>query len=171
VVCEIESERQTYAEVLEQEVKQVLRMVRAFPADRFERRDPECGVSARDLARELASHVRRIEEIACGRRQDAGSADTDSRGGILREIEAVFLGTYMTLDAMPAARWTEVIPSPAGLAPWQHARRGELMWLALRELARHIRHLAFHLGGAGGDDEPGREARLLGPFEELAVGA
>ena len=40
---ELSSERQAFAEVLEHEIKKVVRMVRAFPTARFERHHPECG--------------------------------------------------------------------------------------------------------------------------------
>lgn len=36
------------------------------------------------------------------------------------------------------------MPAPRGLAPWAHARRGELLWMALRELIRHSRHFSVH---------------------------
>src|SRR5262245_54391150 len=64
---ELHSERQAYVEVLEHEVKKVVRMIRAFPPAAFEQRDPDCARSPRELAAEFETHVRRIEELATGR--------------------------------------------------------------------------------------------------------
>ena len=165
MVHEMQTERQAYAEVLEHEVKKVLRMLRTFPADRFERLMPESGASPRDLARDFAVQVRRIHELISGRRSEDGARATHTRAGIMLELETEYLGAYLALDAMPPFRWSEVVPAPARLAPWRQARRGELLWLALRELARHARRLSLH--GAG----PGRSAHDMATLESMTVGA
>ena len=36
--------RQAYAQVLAHELKRVVRMLRAFPAERFDAREPGCGL-------------------------------------------------------------------------------------------------------------------------------
>lgn len=64
---EMHSERQVYAKMLDHEVKQVVRMLRAFPVEQFELRHRKCAHSARELAAESVAHVRGIEEIVYGR--------------------------------------------------------------------------------------------------------
>ena len=168
---ELTSERQAFAEVLEHEIKKVVRLVRAFPMTRFDNRNPECNRSACDLAREFARHVRRIEELATGRPAEPARGSLHTRGDILLDLELAYLGAHMALRAMPPFRWGQVIDVPAGLAPWRQARRGELLWLALREMVRHDRHFALHLTSArDGDDghggEPPRSSRVK-PVLEL----
>ncbi|MEQ1832424.1 MAG: hypothetical protein ABL977_05155, partial [Candidatus Eisenbacteria bacterium] len=144
------------AEVLEHEIKKVVRMVRAYPVARFERHHPECGRSACELAAGFGAHVRRIEELATGRTAEPARGTLRARGEILLDLELAYLGAHMALRAMPPLRWAQVIDAPAGLAPWRQARRGELLWLALREMVRHDRHFGVHLSSAqSGDEGPG----------------
>ena len=170
---ELHSERKAYAEALEHEVKRVVRTVRAFPAERFEERDPECQRSARELAGEFVAHVRGIEEISYGRIAPNIPAASRTRAGILLELETAAMGASAALLTLPAARWGEVMEAPTALTPWRQARRGELLWLALREMVHHYRHFALHLraarpdsGGARGRTTPGLE-----PIDKLAFGA
>ena len=169
---ELSSERQAFAEVLEHEIKKVVRMVRAFPTARFERHHPECGRSACELAADFGRHMRRIEQLASGRLAEPPRGSMRARGEILLDLELAYLGAHMALRAMPPFRWAEVIDAPAGLAPWRQARRGELLWLALREMVRHERHFGVHLGAAqGGDEGPGHHdggsPRRERPLREL----
>jgi hypothetical protein len=171
VAYELTSEREAFAEVLEHEIKKVVRLVRAFPIARFDRRHPECNRSACELAREFAGHVRRLEELATGRTAEPARGTLQTRGEILLDLELAYLGTHMALRAMPPFRWGQVIDVPAGLAPWRQARRGELLWLALREMVRHDRHFALHLtsardGDSGHGGEPLR-SRGVRPVLEL----
>jgi hypothetical protein len=171
LVHDLQSERQAYAEVLEHEVKKVLRMLRRFPAERFERLTPACGASARELAGGFVPHVRLIHELIGGPRSEDGARATGTRAGIMLDLEATYLGAYLALDAMPPFRWNEVIPAPTGLSPWRQARRGELLWLALRGLARHGHHFAFHLRSAGVAEARGASAHELAPLESVTAGA
>lgn len=170
---EMHSERQAYAEMLEHEVKKVVRMLRAFPAERFEQSDPECSRSARELAAEFVAHVHGIEEITYGRIAPWSASSSRTRGGIMLELEAAAMGAYAALMTLPAARWGEVMPAPAALTPWRQARRGELLWLALREMVRHDRHFALHLRAARHDDDggPRHAVRPPEPIDTLAVSA
>lgn len=153
---ELTSERQAFAEVLEHEIKKVVRLVRAFPLTRFDRQHPECQHSAADLGRGFANHIRRIEELATGRAAEPARGDLRTRGAILLDLELAYLGAHTALRAMPPFRWGQVVDVPAGLAPWRQARRGELLWLAMRELVRHDRHFGLHLSSArDGDEDPG----------------
>ena len=168
---ELTSERQAFAEVLEHEIKKVVRMVRAFPAARFDQKHAECDRSACELAADFARHVRRIEELATGRPAEPARRTLRARGEILLDLELAYLGAHVALRAMPPFRWGQVVDAPAGLAPWRQARRGELLWLALREMVRHDRHFGVHLGAVrAGGEEPGRgggAVRRVKPALEL----
>jgi hypothetical protein len=170
---ELNSERQAYAEVLEQQVKKVVRLLRAFPAERFEERDPECLRSARELAGEFVAHVRGIEEISKGRIAPNTPATSRMRGGILLELETAAMGASAALMTLPAARWGEVMEAPTALTPWRQARRGELLWLALREMVHHYRHFALHLKAARHVVGGGRERTPASsePLDALMFGA
>jgi hypothetical protein len=61
------------------------------------------------------------------------------------ELETAFLGAQAALATLPAARWAEVVPAPIGLPALRQGRRGELLWLALRELIRHDQLFAAHV--------------------------
>jgi hypothetical protein len=139
--------RRAYAEILAHELKKTVRMLRAVPAERFDVREAGCGASARELAMGVVRHVRRIDEIACGGGARPFRPDVPSRGEIMLELETAFLGAQAALAMLPSARWAEVIPAPIGLPALRQGRRGELLWLALRELIRHDNHFAAHVRG------------------------
>ena len=170
---EMHCERQAYAEVLEHEVKKVVRMLRAFPVERFEQCDAECARSARELAGEFVAHVHGIEEITYGRIAASGASSSRTRGGIMLELETAAMGASAALMTLSAARWGDVMQAPAALTPWRQARRSELLWLALREMVRHDRHFALHLRAArhDGDGGPRRAAPTPEPIDTVAVGA
>jgi hypothetical protein len=170
---ELHSERQAYSEVLEHEVKKIVRVLRAFPAERFEQRDPECLRSARELAGEFVAHVRGIEEISHGRIAPNLPAASRTRGGILLELETAAMGASAALMTLSPARWGEVMEAPTALTPWRQARRGELLWLALREMVHHYRHFTLHLKAARPDDGVGRVRAASGrePLDALMFGA
>jgi hypothetical protein len=159
-------------DVLEHEVKKIVRMVRAFPVLRFDERHDDCGQSARQLGEGFVDRVRRIEEITFGRTAPAAPPRPRSRGSLLLELETAFLGASEALLALPASRWGEIVTAPAGLTGWHQARRGELLWLALRELVRHDRHFGIHLRAArenDGDSVLRERDDATGPV--LALGA
>lgn len=166
----LQSERQAYTEVLQHEVKKVVRMVRAFPPHSFDERHPDCGMSARELAGGFVRHMRRIEELASGVRPESPYAESRTRGGLLLEFELASASAQETLLRVPPFRWGEVMDAPQDLAPWRQGRRGELLWLALREMVRHSRHFARHLGESrdGGD---GDARRMDPPVETIGLSA
>jgi hypothetical protein len=130
-------------------------------------------VSARELAMGFVHHVRRIDEIAYGSGTYPMRTRVPSRGEILLALESAFLGAHAALASLPPSRWAEIVPAPAGFTPVRHGRRGELLWLALRELIRHDRHFALHLSSASHGDGRGAVAAVPAPEAagELAVGA
>jgi hypothetical protein len=164
--------RRAYTQVLAHELKKVVRMLRAFPVERLDEREAGCGVSARELAMGFVHHVRRIDGIAYGCHAHPMRVKTPSRGEILLALESAFLGAHAALGSLPPSRWSEIVPAPEGFTPLLHARRGELLWLALRELIRHDRHFALHLRGAGHSGGGGTIAVAPAPepTRELAVG-
>jgi hypothetical protein len=93
----------------------------------------------------FVQRVRRIHEIAYGPGTHTVRTTAPSRGEILLALESAFLGAHSALATLPGARWEEVIPAPIGLPMLRQARRGELLWLSLRELIRHGRHFALHV--------------------------
>jgi len=164
--------RQAYTQVLAHELKKIVRMLRAFPVERFDERSLGCADSARDLATDFVRHVRRIDEIAHGRAPLPLRPGIRNRGDILLELETAWLGAHAALTTLPALRWGDVVSAPAELWPCRQARRGELLWMALRELIRHDRHFALHLRGivhgGGGTRREVTPERLL---DEIAIGA
>ena len=170
--------RRAYTQVLAHELKKVVRMLRAIPVERFDAREPGCGASARELAMGFVQRVRRIHEIAYGAGAHPVRTRVPSRGEILLALESAFLGAHCALATLPGARWEEVVPAPIGLPTLRQARRGELLWLSLRELIRHSHHLALHVRNVThGDGAPtplGRKLVPAGSHEgevELAIGA
>lgn len=165
--------RRAYTEILGHELKKIVRMLRAFPAERFDAREPGCGASARELAMGFLRHVRRIDEIAYGSGPRLSRTGVPSRGDILLELETAFLGAHTALATLPAASWADVVPAPIGFSTLRQGRRGELLWMALRELIRHDRHFALHVRGAvHGNEAPVR--RVVVPesgMGELRIGA
>ena len=147
--------RRAYTQVLTCELKMIVRMLRAVPAERLDAHDPDCGTSARELAMGIVAWVRRINEIACGSDANTVRSHVRSRGEILHALESAFLGAHSALTTLPATHWQEVIPAPIGLPTLRQARRGELLWESLRELIRHGRHFGLHASGAtaGGSAE------------------
>ena len=164
--------RQAYAQVLAHELKRVLRMLRAFPLERIDAREPGCGESARELAMGVVRHVRRIDEIAYGFATHPMRTAVPSRGEILLALESAFVGAHAALATLPAARWADVIPAPIGFSTLRQARRGELLWLALRDLIRHNHHFALHARGTvHGDHGPSQAAPAADPaVQEMALG-
>lgn len=137
--------RRAYAQILAHELRKTVRMLRAVPDDRFDAREAGCGASARELAMGIVRHVRRIDEIAYGFASRPMRASVPGRGEILLALESAFLGAQAVLATLPAARWAEVVPAPIGFSTIRQGRRGELLWLALRELIRHDHQLAVHV--------------------------
>ena len=175
MVLELQFVRNTYTQVLAHEMKKVLRMVRQYPENRFDERHDACGHTARELAELSVEHLRRIESIASDEPEAFGSSGPRPRGAILLDLETSFLRARSSLASLPRGCWSEVIAAPPGLASWTQARRGELLWLALREMAHHHRHFANHvkLGcQVGPHDDGGRRVNAPGlPIDPVAVGA
>ena len=140
--------RKAYSQMLTNEMKKVVRSLRAFPVERLDARENGCGRSARDLAEGFIAHLRRLDSLASGTDWAVPVRGERSRGVILLELEACFLSVHASLDMTSPASWSEVIPSPLGLSPWSQARRGELLWMALRNLIRHGRHFTLHVRAA-----------------------
>lgn len=165
-MLEAQCERQAYIDVLQHETNKIIRMVRAFPAHTFDRRHPDCGMSAHELTAGFVRHARRIEALCGSGSNGSEFAEARTRGGLLLEFELACTHVREALEHMPAFRWAAVMDAPAGLAPWRQGRRGELLWLALRELSRHSRHFSRHLGEAG---QGGAALRVLPPHSVLAA--
>lgn len=161
MVLELQFVRNTYTQVLGHEMKKALRMVRQYPENRFDERHDACGHTARELAELSVEHLRRIAAIASGEPEAPGPDGPRLRGAILLDLETSFLGTRSSLASLPRGCWSEVIAAPPGLASWTQARRGELLWLALREMGQHHRHFANHMKlecQGGPHDDGGRRA-------------
>ena len=165
--------RRAYAQVLTCELKMIVRMLRAVPAERFDAREPVGGTSARELAMGIVAWVRRIHEIAHGPGVHTVRTHARSRGEILLALESAYLGAHSALATLPAAHWQEVIPAPIGLPTLRQGRRGELLWQSLRELVRHGRHFGLHVRSLnhGGAAEPVPAPTPEAVSEEMAFGA
>ena len=158
MVFEMSLVRRAFAEILAHELRKTVRMLRAVPAERFDTRESGGDASARELAMGVVRHVRRIDEIAFGGGARPFRPDVPSRGEILLELETAFLGAQAALATLPGARWEEVVPAPIGLPSLRQGRRGELLWLALRELIRHDQQFATHVRRATRGSGSTREA-------------
>jgi len=164
--------RQAYQQALAHELRKIVRTLRAHPSDRLDERQPGCAVSARDLALELVQRVRRIDDIAWAGAVALPRPAISTRGELLLELETAWLGTHAALVQLPSTHWSEVIAAPAEFATFRQARRGELLWLALRELVRHSRHLAQHVrGGCAGGGRHRSEPKPRNPVDEFAASA
>jgi len=148
MVFETRFVRCAYAQVLAHEMKQAVRMLRALPMDRLDVRGHDCGWTGRELAEGLVAHMRRIDAIASGSTPAPAPRGPRTRGSMLLDLETHFLGAIAAIERLSSDRWSEVTDAPH--APHLRARRGELLWLALREWIRHERHLAHHVHGGCG---------------------
>lgn len=163
--------RRAYAQVLAHELRRSVRMLRSIPAERFDAREPDCGESARELAMGAVRHVRRIDEIAYGFGTHPMRLVAPSRGELLLALESAFLGAHSALATLPASRWADIIPAPIGFLRLRQARRGELLWLALRDLIRHNHHFSLHARGAAHGDGGPSPTACEPATGELPIGA
>ena len=174
MVLELQFVRNSYAQLLAHEMKKVLRLVRHYPPERFDRVEDACGNSARELAEVSVAHLRRIERIATDEPMAPVTLGPRPRGEILQDLETSFLNVHSSLTSLPRSHWGEIVRTPPGLDHWTQARRSELLWLALRQMAGHHRHLAMHsrleCRGDGEDGGRRRNAPEL-PIEPVALGA
>lgn len=168
--------RDACSEVLVHEVRCLAGELESLPLARLDVRAAACGRTARELAEGSVARLRRIDAIAFG--YETGHVPVGPRplGEILMDLDVAYLSATASLGAMGPARWDEVIPCPFGLSPWSLARRGELLWLALHDLARHNRHLSSHVrAGCGIGRSPGDDAGgalvTLEPLEPMTAGA
>ena len=138
------SERELFAEVLEREFRSCSRMLRAFPTDRLDERASDCACSARELAARFVERERAMHQVLFGA-AGAGPPPGASLYEIQCRLEATHERTLAGLVALTEAGWRETVPAPAGLGIWDRARRGELLWLALKDLIRDDAHFALHL--------------------------
>jgi hypothetical protein len=157
-------------------MKKVLRMVRQYPVDRFDQRGNGCGHTARELAEQSVAHLKRIDAIASDERVTRSATGPRPRGAILHDLETSYFSAHSSLASLSRACWSDPVRAPRGLDRWSQARRGELLWLALRELARHHRHLAMHMrfecpNGSGDDDGSRSPITPMTPQEPVAIGA
>ena len=168
--------RKAYTQLLAHEMKQAVRMLRAFPLEQLDERETGCGRTARELAEGFISHLRRLDAIATGSDWTMTTRTSRTRGSILLDMETCYLGAHAALETLSPTRWSEVVRSPHGLSPWSQARRGELLWMALRNLIRHSRHFGQHHRSACKGPKPtghdgGSRVLATEPAESLAVGA
>lgn len=175
MVLELQFVRNTYTQVLAHEMKKVLRLVRQCPENRFDQREDACGHTVRELAELSVEHLRRIEAIASDEPAASAPEHARLRGAILLDLETSFLNVRSSLASLPRACWSEIVAAPPGLASWTQARRGELLWLALREMGQHHRHFANHMKlecqGDGHDGGGKRADAPELPIDPVAVGA
>jgi hypothetical protein len=176
MVLEIPVVRQAYDQVLTHEVRQAVRKLRALPLTRLDDRRSGCGRTLREMAEGFVTRLRRIDAIAFGHASGHVPAGPRPLGVILVDLETSFLGAHTSLAAMTPAQWGELVQAPRALSGWSQARRGELLWLALRELIRHGRHFSLHVRAeclglpAGDDDLQGRPSEFE-PMEPVGAGA
>lgn len=175
MVLEMQFVRNTYAQLLAHEMKKVLRMVRQYPQERFDRVEGACGNTARELAEVSVAHLRRIEAIATDEPMGRIAMGKRPRGAILQDIEASFLNVHSSLTSLPRSHWAEIVRTPPGLDFWAQGRRSELVWLALQQMAAHHKHFAMHsrleCGGGRNDDYGCRHDAPELPIESIAAEA
>jgi hypothetical protein len=151
------SEQGLFAEVLEREFSNSMQMLREFPPDRLDDRPRDCEKSARDLAIGFLERERTIHHVLRGRPTDR-VAPPSSLMEIVGNYEQAHRETRETLASLTTEDWGESIRGPVGLGMWDRARRGELLWLALKELIAQDSHFAVHLRLAREDEALTSEA-------------
>ena len=176
MVFETQFVRKAYAQRLAHEMRLAVRMLRAFPIEQFDDRDTGCGRTARELAEGFISHLGRLDAIATDSDWTMTPRTSRTRGSILLDVETCYLGAHAAIETLSSTCWSEVVRSPRGLSPWGHARRGELLWMALRNLIRHSRHFEQHhrsacRGSQPGGHDGGSRVAATESAESLAVGA
>lgn len=163
----VSTERSLLADVLEREYRNALRMLNAFPAHRLADRPPDCQRSARELAWAFVERERLMLYVLRGRTAGIGERAPDSLHAIVTEYESVHRESRAALARVTREQWQESIRGPVGLTGWERGRRGELLWMAWKELVHHVAHFACHLRMAR-QEEAARRARA---DQELQVPA
>lgn len=157
------SERRVLAEALEREFSKAIRMMRAFPYGCFNEEPTVCPRTGRDLAWGFVRREHLLHYVISGRMTEIAATAPSSLHEILVAYEEARRETRERLGLLTRDRWNEVLRGPAGLGRWERARRGELLWMALRDLVHHGEHFALHLRMAREADasSQARESREL----------
>ncbi len=139
------TERGLFAQLLEREYRNTARMLRAFPRGRLDEKPADCPRSGRAMAWAFVERERLMLYVLRGRTTGIGVDAPASMDEILAAHAEAHRDTRTALSQVTAAQWDETLSGPAGLRHWERARRGELLWMALRELVHHGAHFAIHL--------------------------
>ena len=153
MVQAVTPERQLLTEALEREFGNALRMLKAYPAERLDDRPADCPRSGREMAWALVERERRMHYVLCGPAAGLDAHAPESLAAILAAYESAH---HETRAALTPAQWREPLHGPVGMGPWERARRGELLWMAWKDLVHHAAHLAVHLRLARQDDAAAR---------------
>jgi hypothetical protein len=139
------SERALFSEIFEREFESWRRRLSSFPVDHADDRLTDCPCTARELAARLLERQRTLLDIVGG----SGARIAPGRGASPSEMlglyESAHAETRRMLAALSDTQWQETIASPVGLVLWERARRGELLWLGLKDLIRQGAHFGVHL--------------------------
>ncbi len=146
------TERGLFAQLLERECRNTTRMLKAFPRGRLDERPADCPRSGREMAWAFVERERLMLYVLRGRTTGIGVDAPASMDAILAAHAETHRDARDALAQVTAAQWDETLSGPAGLGHWERARRGELLWMALRELVHHGAHFAIHLRQAQDED-------------------
>jgi hypothetical protein len=139
------SERRLLLEVLEREFRSAVRMMRVFPPDRLDQHPTDCPLTARQLAWRFVEWERLVHYVLLGRTSGTALPAPGSMFEIVRAYEATHRETRAALLRMSQARWLETIRGPVSADRWERGQRGELLWMAWKELTLQGEHFAAHL--------------------------
>lgn len=142
------SERQLLTGVLEREFRNAVRMMRAFPAAHVDDIPNDCSRSGRDLAWAFVERERLMHYVVRGQMGAMGQPAPPTLHDILTAYEDAHHETRTALLRLSPELWSETIRGPAGIGVWERGRRGELLWMAWKDLVHHSTHFAAHLRAA-----------------------
>jgi len=136
------SQKELFAALHEREFRLALGAVRCLLTGHHAR--PDVG---RALARAVMGHECLMQEVLPG---DARRAPTGigTDADLLASCEHEHLETRRRLAKLSERSWEEPVAAPGGFALWPAVRRGEMLWMALRELVEQVEVSALAAGDA-----------------------
>jgi hypothetical protein len=134
------SETELFSDLVRRECLGAAKSIRQFSGERFDRVAQDCGRSARELATEIhGCSVRMLEVLSVHVRAEQPPRTPPS---LAAAIEQVSRDICRAAVHLPKAQWNETVHGNHW-SGWERPRRAELLWRALRDLAK----LAAHLDG------------------------
>ncbi len=157
------TEPQLFDDAFERECLNVQRLLRSFPVARLDDRLPGCHDSAREVAVRFVGHHHTLAQLVLGPSPGRLHVGPASLQRVHAELDESRRHLQRALARLAPAQWGELIRVSLAVGPWERARRGELLWIALKDMVREASHFAIHLRAALAHEaaERDRGARML----------